>query len=460
MRVAIIGGGFTGAATAIHLLRQLKHRNELTVYEPETRLGRGIAYAPSPDHFLLNVAAHNLAFSSDGDGQFLEWALANHTNAENFREKDGAYYFPRSWFGRYVEDMLAQEIAANAGRVRFIHRRAVAQKISLSGKKVEITSRGETAEFDHAILAIGNAPSRPIAVDAMAIHCPKVVQSAWALPETEIDPDARVIIVGSGLTMADVVGELEARGHRSIITCISRSGRRHHCASGTVEEFVPPWPLTMTSASGLTRQVRGWVDHSIHVFGDWRPVIDYLRRNSAAVWRLLDKSNQRRLRRHLRPFWDIHRYQMPPAAHRRIVRLMHENRLFHIRAGALRVERGGLRIVSSEGERLIPADVVINATGFDPTYSTAVTPLEDLLSNPRIDLKAARSRGMGVDDGGALLELGEDRRLLAIGYLARDNHGELNTVNAIGATAELLATVLSDTICQSGHSSLLKGQPS
>lgn len=202
VRIAIVGGGFTGAVAAIHLLRRLEEHAEIVVYEPSLQLGHGIAYARSPDHFLVNVPAHGLAFSSNGHGDLLDWAQRNYTDTTHFREDDGSYYFPRSWFGRYVEATLNEARAIASSRIRFTHVQAVVNGMALSPAGVEISSRGETAIFDHAILSIGNAPSRPLAVDATARNCPKVVQSAWALPEAEIDRDSQVIIVGSGLTMA------------------------------------------------------------------------------------------------------------------------------------------------------------------------------------------------------------------------------------------------------------------
>lgn len=416
---------------------------EIVVYEPSPKLGHGIAYARSPDHFLLNVPAHGLACSTNGNGDFLDWALRSHTDSERFREDDGSYYFPRSWFGRYVENSLNEARTANSDRIRFIHSQCVVNAMALLPEGVEISSRSNAGVFDHAILAIGNAPSRPLAVDAKARHCPKVVQSAWALPEAEIDRDAQVIIVGSGLTMADAIGELEARSHRGNILCISRHGQLHHCGSGSVPEFIPPFALTAGSASQLLRQIRAWIAFSMKTFGDWRPVIDHLRRNSPQVWRLLDKAEQGRLKKHARLLWEIHRFQMPPAAYRRIEAMRVEGRFTHISATAVRVEEGGLRVAQADRQQILPADLIINATGFDSTYKTAPAALEDLIAHPAIDLNAVRRSGLSVSDTGELLALSGDQRLFALGYIARGNHGELSTVNALGAVAEALADHMS-----------------
>ena len=43
--VAVIGGGFTGAAVAFHLARRGRPDLRVSVYEPREALGQGLAYS-------------------------------------------------------------------------------------------------------------------------------------------------------------------------------------------------------------------------------------------------------------------------------------------------------------------------------------------------------------------------------------------------------------------------------
>ncbi len=75
--VAIIGGGFSGAAFALHLLRDAPDlRVHLTMIEPGATLGAGLAYStPDPEH-RINVAAARMAVFAEDPAQFDRWFRA------------------------------------------------------------------------------------------------------------------------------------------------------------------------------------------------------------------------------------------------------------------------------------------------------------------------------------------------------------------------------------------------
>ena len=68
LRLAIVGGGFTGVALAIHALASGKQPLSVDVIEPSEKLGRGAAYGTTdPDH-RINVPTDRMSlFSSDAD---------------------------------------------------------------------------------------------------------------------------------------------------------------------------------------------------------------------------------------------------------------------------------------------------------------------------------------------------------------------------------------------------------
>ncbi|HYD84083.1 MAG TPA: FAD-dependent oxidoreductase, partial [Opitutus sp.] len=74
-RVAIIGGGFSGASLAA-LLMQASPRPSVTLIERNARLGAGLAYGANDGAHLLNVRASNMsAFATEPD-HFARWLKA------------------------------------------------------------------------------------------------------------------------------------------------------------------------------------------------------------------------------------------------------------------------------------------------------------------------------------------------------------------------------------------------
>lgn len=447
MRCAIIGGGYSGAIATIALLKRLPPGHSITIYDPGNEIGRGIAYARGPDHRLLNVAAHTVALIPDEKGDFCTWAVNRFRDADRYREADGAYFFPRPWFGTYMQERLASAIAGNPDVV-LEHRKSIALAVEREGEHLLVRSADGAHAFDRAIFAIGNAPPSPIRM-LESCESPIVEQSAWEFNPKRVPSDARIVIVGSGLTMADVVADLEACGHRGPITCISRNGRRPHPSVGVRAEFTPdeegPPPAT---ARQLVRRVRAWAADTVAQGGRWISCVDHVIRHTPALWRALSPIERSRLRRHARSLWEIHRYKMPPAAHRRIEGLIAAGRFTHLKAKVLGIVRGGVQVRETNGVRTVPADIVINASGFDATYGTSLAPLSALFEASGFEAGRIVKDGFAVDDHGRLLQTQPDvrGRLYGLGFLARANHGDMGTVNIIGSVAAGLAEDIAHSI--------------
>ena len=76
-RVAIIGGGFTGSAIAVHLARHAIAPLAITIFEPRASLGGGVAYSSRDPAHRTNVAAARMSLYSDDESHFERWLMAN-----------------------------------------------------------------------------------------------------------------------------------------------------------------------------------------------------------------------------------------------------------------------------------------------------------------------------------------------------------------------------------------------
>ncbi|MBA4078733.1 MAG: hypothetical protein C0508_27140, partial [Cyanobacteria bacterium PR.023] len=222
IKITIIGGGFSGAMTAYHLLRQEKVACAITIVEPALNskgAGLGLAYSTTCGEHLLNVSAAGMSALADQPNHFLNYARAKDpaVKAEDF--------LPRMFFGQYVQELLNTAIADNSsrdgknnGQFSLVKQRAVDIEQTESHKNKPkykvILDNQQSIESDIVVLALGNlAGKEPAWLDRLAITSPHYIHNPWntsalaAIAKTE-----SILLVGTGLTAVDKIIELKARG--------------------------------------------------------------------------------------------------------------------------------------------------------------------------------------------------------------------------------------------------------
>ena len=171
------------------------------------------------------------------------------------------------------------------------------------------------AHADTVVLALGNPPPIVPAPIAFALQGdPRLIADPNAAGALDaIAPQDRVLVIGTGLTMADVVASLDRRGHRGPIHSVSRRGQRAHGHAAIVTPPVGSFiDLSSCTARGLLAQVRAKVAQARGEGLDWHPVFEALRIEAQAIWATLPPTEKRRLLRHLRPYWETHRHRVAP----------------------------------------------------------------------------------------------------------------------------------------------------
>jgi uncharacterized NAD(P)/FAD-binding protein YdhS len=316
-RIAIIGGGFAGAVAALHILRQSgDHPVSLDVIEPRPIIGGGLAYSsPEPEH-RINVAAARMTPLPDDLEHFDRWFRASPHAAEDPTAiiADGRAYPRRGVFGRYV-DGLVRDAAQNSPGVVFRHVQQQARQIQVLPDDYRITlANGDLVEADLVILATGHStPAIPSVFQAVASHA-RFIANPWAPDALKpIRDEDWVLVIGTGLTMADTVATLRARGHVGQITAISRHGLLSQPRTALpVQAFGDFQRHPAKTVSDLLRRVRA-ITRDLQLAGrPWEDVIDAIRQQGGTIWGNLSLVERQRFQRHLRPYWDSHRYQVSP----------------------------------------------------------------------------------------------------------------------------------------------------
>ncbi len=101
--IVIIGGGFSGAAVAIELLRLAPNGVRVTLLEPRQSPGAGVAYSTAEPTHRINVPAARMQLAGDEEGAFDHWYRHQPAFAVDVQalRPDGSVYPQRGQFGRY-----------------------------------------------------------------------------------------------------------------------------------------------------------------------------------------------------------------------------------------------------------------------------------------------------------------------------------------------------------------------
>jgi len=441
--VAIVGGGFSGAALAWHLRRK-GATGPVTVIEPRADIGRGLAYATTDSAHRINVPATRMILDADDAEHFHRWLIETDDLATDRQAAlpDGRLFPTREAFGRYV----AEQVRGLSPAITHVRAKAVGASKMENGFRIACDN-GEHVDAATLVLAICHAPPAvPASLRPLRAH-PRFFPDPWnrdLLPS--LSPDDRILIVGTGLTMADIVASLTRIGHRGHIVAVSRRGLRpqphtDHLAVFEGDFTAPP----VTHAAALSRHVRKTVIDAARDGLPWQIVLNRVHEQGQPIWHNLTAPARRRFLRHLRPYWDIHRFRIAPQVHQAIERRI-ANGTLDIRAASVRANSTTPEAITVElrarhAMEWKPAtfDAIILATG--PAHAIAADPL--LSSMNANGLVQADTLGLGVSVnrlGHAIDHRNEpDPHLFVAGPLARGTFGELMGISDLSAYADKIA---------------------
>jgi uncharacterized NAD(P)/FAD-binding protein YdhS len=451
-RIAIVGAGFSGAATAIQLLRRYGHEPlAVTLISRHPELGRGVAYGTQSPSHLLNVPAARMSLLPDDEGDFLRFAQARDASV------GGGSFVPRRLYGEYLATRLQEAVAA-AKTVHFTALTAEAtdlQATSTGHTRIGLAGGG-ALEVDQVVIASGNyPPADPLLADMSFYRQARYVRDPWAPGALgAVAGQQPVLLIGSGLTMMDVALELERRGLASRLHAISRRGllplaHRPH-GSGTLEPSVVVDMLRkgQPSVRRWLRALRLSAAELAEAGIDWRDVLAALRPVTAELWQSLDLAERKRFLRHLQPYWDSHRHRTAPEAYSALQKLL--------RGGRLTVQAG--RLVSFEAAadgkvkvswrprhrtklQSLEVGTVINCTGPSARVERSGDPLVLSLLQQGLMVPDALGLGVQVDAGGALLDSAgrASARLFYTGPLLKARDWECTAVPELRVAAMKLA---------------------
>jgi uncharacterized NAD(P)/FAD-binding protein YdhS len=381
--ILIVGAGFSGTVLAANLLRRIRSNpTEIILVERGVAMGRGVAYAEREFPFLLNVPAGRSSADSRDPLQFLTFAKVRlgQAHAED--------YLPRALYGDYLQDVLltAERAAPPYVRLTRVFGEVIAVQPGHAGKSLaaHFADRPPMGA-DILVLALGNPSPAQHAWASDVKHHHAFRQNPWDLPKTLTDRHS-VLIVGNGLTMADVASSLSRDANQTpTLHTISRRGLlpqpqtafRAEAMRGNGEALL----AHTRSVRRLLRASRTMAREIEKLGGDWREAIAFIRGLAPNIWRKMPEAERRRFVRHVQAHWDVYRHRLPPQLTERIEELRRRGKL-RIHAGRIQgvaVHNGQLSVSwrprGGHETRTLAADLIVNATGPDYALERTTDPL-------------------------------------------------------------------------------------
>jgi len=265
-----------------------------------------------------------------------------------------------------------------------------------------------------------------------------------------------VLLIGSGLTMADVAIASASLKPGIRIHAISRHGLLPATQTSSppatlnadlLSHLPPQGALT---AGALLRAFRTLLTEVDRQRGDWRDAVNVARQAAPQLWHRLPLSERGRFLRHVRTYWDVHRHRMPPQTDARLQALR--------QAGQMQLHAGHVLSMVPEGERIrvswrlrgsqsiqsLLVEQVVNCAGTDRRLTqTRDALLQRLMAD---GLVVADPLGLGWLTGkhGALIDRDgiESQHLFYLGPMLRAQHWEATAVGELRVYAEGLARAL------------------
>jgi uncharacterized NAD(P)/FAD-binding protein YdhS len=443
--VVIVGGGFSGTVLAVSLLRRPPSiPTDIILIERGEGMGRGVAYAQRHFPYLLNVAAARLSVDPRDPEDFLRFARRDHPTA------DAQDYLPRALFGEYLEESLqrAEDVAAPRVRLRRIAAEVRAIEATDDERLRVLCPKHEPILAHRVVLALGNPPPPllPWAEEVQGLR--GYVHDPWDLPAAVAAHHA-VLVIGNGLTMADVVLALTQEADSApLVYTLSRRGlvpqaQTVHRSDPIVDALRHDGTWLMEASHSvriLLRRIRGQARDLKARGGDWRQLITVVRHFAPQLWRALPPRERRRFMRHLQPFWSVHRHRQPPQSAERIDQLRERGRM-RVKAGRIQkmAETDGRIKVwwqprGAEDCESLQVDWVINALGPDYVLERTTDPLTRSLLNSGMISPDPLQLGLRTGPHGACIDRrgSVSEQLFYLGPMLRATHWEST------GTAELL----------------------
>lgn len=332
--IAIIGGGFCGTLTAIHLMKDQHLPVHIHLINSGYPIAKGVAYDPHTPSLLLNVPNGRMsAFDSIPD-HYVQWLRSTVPFDQISKDELSAGFSTRAKYGDYLEELWEEAISEIPRNKQITVYNDYAEDITEDNTGWQIHLRNHPVlKAGAVVLATGNGlPRFPDGIDQSTKESKRYFGDPWKRDCVQnLEKQHDILIVGNGLTMVDTAISLQESGFNQTIYTISPNGYK-----------LKPWkepkdpytnidiPATLNGGTTLLelvkilnrhRKIANGLDQSIY------PVIDAMRPYTSGLWRSFGTVEKQQFVKYLNSFWGSVRHRLPLRNLEQIEELCAENKL-------------------------------------------------------------------------------------------------------------------------------------
>ena len=386
-KIGIIGGGFSGTLTAVHLIEKTVKPIEIFIINKKSTVTKGVAYTTYSEKHLLNVVALKMSAFTHQPTHFLDWAMKQPEFKNEDREIIATSFLSRNTYSKYLTEIWNRAIVtAREKNVKIELIDNDATDLELSNTKAKILlANNHSLRVDDCIIATGNQlPRNPLIKNNSFFQHPNYFQNPWTAAAVN-NPDNRIaiLLIGNGLTMVDTVLGLLEQGYKGTIYSISPNGFNvlpHRDFNFHYEKINEDLKVPRISLFELVKLTNKHIK-SLKTLGiSAEPVIDALRPHVQRIWGNLSPHERAVFMSRLRHLWGVARHRIPLTIHDQIQQLRIEGQL-RIKSGKITdftETENGIKVDYFDKkdlkEKVILVGRIINCTGPETDIEKLSTP--------------------------------------------------------------------------------------
>ena len=367
--IAIVGGGISGTLTVLNCIKQSKSPLKIIWFDAKNQFCKGLAYSTTDEQHLLNVRANNMSIFVDEPNHFVNWLT------QYYPQYSGHNFAPRKLFGEYVQATF--DVLKNTNPLISIQQ--IAEEI-IDIKKKNNAFELKTTQTYYAqklVLALGNfLPAHPRSISREFIESENYFQNAFhpTIIQQAITKK-NITIIGSGLTMIDVLISLH-----------------HHSFSGKINIISPHAYIPQSHTENPLPSVKPFIEeHKIYTLIELlsivnqqlkkakkeylnpHSVIDVMRPHLQFIWMNFSLNEKQQFLRHLRHKWGVARHRAPSES-MAIFKKLESSRMINLikgRVNDIKTIESCFEIYFSDskiGQQSFKTEFIINCTGPESDY--------------------------------------------------------------------------------------------